>query len=173
MAKTETGQRLISKFLEKGDTLQFRSLKVEDIPALVEIERLSFKTPWSDEAFYHELKHNAFAHYIVAVQRERVIAYCGMWLIVDEAHITNIAVHPQFRGAKVGEQLLASVMAYAQLNGADKMTLEVRPSNEAALNLYKKFGFVHTGTRPEYYPDNLEDAWIMWVKLDDINDTRS
>lgn len=172
MAKTATGRR--KKILsEKDDAIRFRPLMAEDIPSLVEIERLSFQTPWSQEAFHHELKHNAFAHYIVAVEGEQVIAYCGMWLIVDEAHVTNIAVHPQFRGAKVGERLLSFAMGFAHLNGAKKMTLEVRPSNKAALNLYKKFGFVHTGTRPKYYPDNLEDAWIMWVKLDGLNDTLS
>lgn len=160
MGKTE--QPVIS-----GKHVRFRPLTVEDIPSLVDIETLSFPTPWTEAAFHHELKNNPFAHYTVAAQKDRVIGYCGVWLIVDEAHVTNIAVHPQFRGVQIGEQLLTYVMALVKLNGADKMTLEVRPSNTAALNLYEKLGFVHEGTRPRYYPDNYEDAWIMWVNLDD------
>lgn len=152
-------------------TVQFRPLIEDDIPSLVEIEKLSFTTPWSEQAFHQELRHNQFARYTTAVWADRVIAYCGVWLIVDEAHLTNIAVHPEFRGEKVGERLLTHVMAIAKVNGANKMTLEVRPSNKTALNLYKKLGFVHKGTRAKYYPDDHEDAWIMWVNLDD-NDLR-
>lgn len=152
------------------ESVKFRPLTEADIPSLVEIETLSFTTPWTEQAFLHELKHNQFAHYTVAERGDRVIAYCGVWLIVDEAHLTNIAVHPEFRGEKVGERLLSYVMAAAKLRGANKMTLEVRPSNKTALNLYEKLGFVHKGTRAKYYPDDHEDAWIMWVNLDE-NDT--
>lgn len=149
--------------------LHFRPFTANDIPSLIEIEKLSFTTPWSEETFHHELTDNALAHYTVADYGGRVIGYCGVWLIVDEAHVTNIAVHPHFRGQKIGEGLLTYVMAMAQLQGAGKMTLEVRPSNKAALNLYKKLGFIHTGIRPRYYQDNHEDAWIMWVRLDDFD----
>lgn len=150
-----------------GVTAFFRPFTAADIPALVEIERLSFTTPWTAAAFHNELQDNALAHYTVAERGSRVIAYCGMWLIVDEAHVTNIAVHPQYRGKRIGEVLLTYVMTLARLKGADKMTLEVRPSNKAALNLYKKLGFVHEGTRSGYYQDDHEDAWIMWVSLHD------
>lgn len=149
------------------ENVHLRPFCVTDIPALVEIEQLSFTTPWTEEAFHNELSNNDLAHYTVVEVGNRVIAYCGMWLIVDEAHITNIAVHPQFRGKQIGEMLLTYVMAFAHLNGANKMTLEVRPSNETALNLYEKLGFEHKGTRPRYYQDDHEDAWIMWVSLHD------
>lgn len=148
-------------------SVHFRPLVVADIPSIVEIEQLSFATPWTEEAFHNELKHNPQACYTVAEHRGRVVAYCGMWLIIDEAHVTNIAVHPQFRGKRIGDMLLAYVMALAKVNGMLKMTLEVRPSNKVAINLYEKYGFVHQGTRPRYYRDNDEDAWIMWVTLDD------
>lgn len=148
-----------------GKACHFRPLCVEDIPALVEIEKRSFTTPWTKEAFLQELRDNAFAHYTVVEMGERVVAYCGIWLIGDEAHVTNIAVHPGFRGMRIGEALLVYVMGLSKFKGAKRMTLEVRPSNKVALNLYRKYGFVHEGTRHAYYQDNKEDAWIMWVTL--------
>lgn len=146
-------------------SFQFRSLVEADIPAIVEIEKLSFTTPWTEDAFLYELNQNKYAHYTVMTCGERVAGYCGMWLIIDEAHITNIAVHPEFRGKGLGKRLMIYVMAHAVLKGAHKMTLEVRPTNKVALNLYRQLGFVCQGVRPRYYTDNFEDAWIMWVKL--------
>lgn len=151
--------------LLEGKSVEFRPMAEGDIPAISEIETLSFTTPWTEEAFRRELKHNPFAYYTVATHRERVMAYCGVWLVVDEAHVTNVAVHPKFRGKGIGKQLLTYVMAFVKGNGADRMTLEVRPSNRVARRLYESLGFVHEGTRPNYYPDNDEDAWIMWVNL--------
>lgn len=145
----------------------FRPLEARDIPALAEIERLSFTTPWSEDAFHYELEQNQFAQYTVATCGDCVVGHCGMWVIIDEAHITNIAIHPAFRGQKLGEKLMCYVMVLAKAKGADKMTLEVRPSNTVALKLYQKLGFQHEGTRPNYYADDREDAWIMWVTLDD------
>lgn len=144
----------------------------DDIPDLVEMERLAFSIPWTAEAFRHELDFNDNACYIGLVYDERLIGYCGMWIILDEAHITNVAIRPEFRGMGFGFHLMTYVMAVAHVHGADHMTLEVRPSNRSALRLYRKLGFAHVGTRPRYYPDDLEDAWIMWVKLND-DDSRN
>lgn len=148
----------------------FRPMNVNDLAAIVEIESLSFTIPWSVNAFYNELTQNQFARYFVVEQDGRVVGYAGMWLIMDEAHITNIAIHPDYRGQKRGEKLLRRLMEEARSHGMRKMTLEVRRSNKVAQNLYEKMGFYATGFRPRYYSDNNEDAMIMWVVLNDAND---
>ncbi|MCA1032901.1 ribosomal protein S18-alanine N-acetyltransferase [Bacillus timonensis] len=148
-------------------TITFRNMTIEDIDAIVEIEELSFATPWSRESFYNELINNHFATYIVMVDGEKIIGYCGMWIIVDEAHITNIAVLPHYRGKKLGEALLTQAIKCAEELGAISITLEVRVSNIVAQSLYRKFGFKDGGIRKQYYSDNLEDALVMWVKLDE------
>jgi ribosomal-protein-alanine N-acetyltransferase len=137
-------------------------MDVRHIPAILEIERRSFPTPWSERAFMSELTQNAYAHYIVALHGDRVIGYAGMWLILDEAHVTNIAVHPDYRGRHVGELLLGDLERRARAQGCTRMTLEVRPSNAVAQRLYRKHGFAPRGLRPGYYTDTREDAIIMW-----------
>ncbi|MDQ0340443.1 ribosomal-protein-alanine N-acetyltransferase [Caldalkalibacillus uzonensis] len=149
-----------------GTEIQIRLMDLEDIKQVLEVEKSSFTTPWTQEAFHNELINNRFAYYLVAETSKGVAGYCGVWVIADEAHITNIAVHPDFRGQKVGERLLRSIMLLARLKGALKMTLEVRVSNQVAQNLYRKLGFETTGRRKGYYTDNQEDALIMWADLE-------
>lgn len=142
-----------------------RPMGLEDLDQVLEVERSSFSTPWTKEAFYRELTQNRLACYLVALADGRVIAYAGTWLIMDEAHVTNVAVHPAFRGRKVGELIMRSLMLLARSRGALRMTLEVRKSNRVAQNLYRKLGFTIQGCRPQYYADNQEDALIMWADL--------
>jgi len=139
-----------------------REMTVDDLADVHEVERLSFPTPWSTNAFLRELTENIYADYIVAAVRGRVIGYAGMWVVIDEAHVTNIAVHPEFRGRGIGERLLCELFVRAKARGARRMTLEVRPSNEVARHLYEKHGFVARGLRKGYYSDTGEDAIIMW-----------
>jgi [ribosomal protein S18]-alanine N-acetyltransferase len=148
-----------------NDSLLFRHMREDDIEQIVNIENLSFATPWSRESFLNELNKNQFATYVVMEDDEKIIGYCGMWLIVDEAHITNIAVLPEYRGRKLGDALLAKVVETARDMGAKSMTLEVRVSNQVAQNLYRKYGFKNGGIRKGYYTDNHEDAIVMWVEL--------
>ncbi|HLO12065.1 MAG TPA: ribosomal protein S18-alanine N-acetyltransferase [Pseudoneobacillus sp.] len=148
-----------------NDSLLFRLMREEDIDQIVNIEKLSFATPWSKEAFYNELYKNQFATYLVIEDGEKIIGYCGVWIVVDEAHITNIAVLPEYRGRKLGEALLSKVIQMAKELGAKSMTLEVRVTNIIAQNLYRKFGFENGGIRKGYYTDNQEDALVMWVKI--------
>src|SRR5690606_18000471 len=143
----------------------FRPMQLSDLPVIMEVEHASFSTPWPRQAFYNALMHNRFARYSVIQVDGPVGGYCGLWLLLDEAHITNIAIHPQFRGRGLGESLLSYVMQRAREWGAGKMTLEVRVSNTIAQRLYKKLGFEPSGIRPRYYTDNQEDAIIMWVTL--------
>jgi [ribosomal protein S18]-alanine N-acetyltransferase len=146
-------------------TFEFRNMTVADIDDVFKIETISFSTPWSKEAFYNELTQNRFAKYIVIQYEDELVGYCGVWIVVDEAHITNIAILPDFRGKKLGEMLLTKIMDEARKLGATTMTLEVRVTNKVAQNLYRKLGFQNGAVRKKYYTDNLEDALVMWVKL--------
>ncbi|MCG6796525.1 ribosomal protein S18-alanine N-acetyltransferase [Geobacillus sp. YHL] len=148
-----------------GINVQFRPMTIHDIDEVVQVERASFTSPWSRESFYNELMYNRYAKYIVMVYNGRIIGYGGMWLVIDEAHVTNVAVLPQFRGQKLGEALMRRLMDMARQHGAAMMTLEVRVSNHVAQSLYRKLGFRNGGIRKRYYPDNFEDALVMWVKL--------
>ena len=137
------------------------AMRPEDIPAVHEIERTSFRTPWPAYAFDQELRGNRMARYVVARVRDRVVGFAGLWLMVDEAHITTIAVHPDWRRQRIGRQLVLNLLELAYAIGAVRMTLEVRPSNEAAQALYRSFGFDVAGRRPHYYTDDGEDALVM------------
>lgn len=145
--------------------LVFRLMKLEDIPDILIIEREAFTMPWTEEAFRNELTHNHFAKYMVMELAGQIIGYAGMWAIVDEAHVTNIALLEAYRGRKWGERLLDELMKTASYVGMKSITLEVRVSNEVAQNLYRKKGFRSAGTRKGYYSDNREDALIMWADL--------
>ncbi|OXM84468.1 ribosomal protein S18-alanine N-acetyltransferase [Paenibacillus rigui] len=147
------------------DALEFRSMQMEDIPAICDIEQEAFTTPWTAGAFQNELTSNQFARYLVMEFNGQVIGYGGMWLIMEEAHITNVAVRKGFRGQKLGERLMRELQKTASFFGALRMTLEVRASNFVAQNLYEKLGFYSVGVRRGYYTDNREDAIIMWVDL--------
>lgn len=144
----------------------FRSMTLEDIGTIVRIERESFTAPWSEEAFRTELTQNHFARYMVMEREGVILGYGGMWLIIDEAHVTNIAVREPYRGQGLGERLLREMMRTAAWFGAKRMTLEVRVSNDRAQSLYRKLGFTESGLRPGYYSDNQEDAIIMWAELE-------
>lgn len=138
-------------------------IPIEDqyIDGILNVSMLSFPITWSKESFENELS-NRYARYIVAVMGNMVVGFGGMWIIIDEAHITNIAVHPEFRGLGIGGMIMDSLLRICSIENVSGITLEVRVSNEKAKNLYKKFGFVEEGIRKAYYEDNKEDALIMW-----------
>lgn len=140
-------------------------MKIKDLDEVMEVERQCFTTPWSRYSFICELRDNQFSHYIVAKYMGKIIGYAGMWIILDEAHVTNVGVLPEFRGEGVGEFLMRSLIAVATERGAKKMTLEVRKSNYVAQNLYSKLGFEPIGIRRGYYLDDREDAVIMLKDL--------
>lgn len=142
--------------------ITFSEMRPAHIDHVVEIEKASFPTPWSRQSFSYEVLNNSFARYIVALNGERVVGYAGMWLILDEAHITNLAVHPDFRRKSVGRALMLEIMRLAFVSGVLRIMLEVRPSNMPARHLYSSLGFYEQGLRRRYYTDNGEDAIIMW-----------
>ncbi|MBI3522556.1 MAG: ribosomal protein S18-alanine N-acetyltransferase [Chloroflexi bacterium] len=139
-------------------------MTLDDIAGVQEVERASFPIPWPANAFRHELTQNKNARYIVARDGERIVGYGGLWLMVDEAHVTTFAVHPGARRRRVGERLLQRLFEIATDIGAEWLTLEVRASNLAAQKLYEKYGFRRAGVRRRYYSDNNEDALIMWTE---------
>jgi ribosomal-protein-alanine N-acetyltransferase len=139
-------------------------MRKEDLDDIMEIENLSFSVPWSKSSFLSEIKNAGVANYYVVVIKDKVVGYAGFWEIVDEAHITNIAVHPQYRHHGMGTALLEKIIKDCYENNIENITLEVRKSNETAFKLYKKMGFECEGIRRNYYRDNKEDAVIMWKK---------
>ena len=138
-----------------------RPMTKRDISRVYEIEVQSFRSPWSKLSLLGEL-HNDVARYYVAEDEGRVIGYGGMWLLFDEAHITNIAIAPERRGEHLGRYLLYGMMESAVARGAEKMTLEVRETNLRAQNLYYSFDFTKQGFRKRYYDDTGEGAYLLW-----------
>jgi len=139
-----------------------RQAEEKDIIAIATLDKLCFSLPWSLGAFEREIRENDLALYIVAEVNDMIVGYAGLWRIVDEGHITNVAVHPDFRKMGFGETLVSLLIDCSREAGIITHTLEVRASNIAAIALYSKLGFVSAGIRQKYYQDNNEDAIIMW-----------
>lgn len=144
-------------------SILIRRMNFLDIDGVLKVEQQSFLTPWSREGFVNEMS-NELSYYLVLVEDGNIIGYAGMWLIVDEAHVTNVAILPRYRGKKLGEKIMAALLEHAKGRGAVRMTLEVRASNRVAQGLYSKFGFTPQGRRRNYYTDTKEDAIIMWCE---------
>lgn len=148
-----------------------RAMQPEDVPQVEAIEKEAYRDRWSDFAYLSELQDNELACYVVLVplkDEQKIAAYGGFWSVLDEGHITKVTVSREYRGKKLSKQLLLGMLKLAKLRGAERVTLEVRVSNKAAIGLYHKMGFTDSGIRPHYYTDNNEDAYIMWRELDDI-----
>lgn len=142
-------------------TLRLENLKAEHIPAILEIENRTNGAPWSEKAFQNELAHKDRI-FLVALEGGQVVGYGGVWLIIDEAHVTTLAVEESMRRRGIGEKLMDELLQKSREAGMTCSTLEVRAGNEAALHLYEKLGYVRVAVRKGYYPDNKEDAVVMW-----------
>lgn len=142
-----------------------RSMTVLDLDQVMLLELACFSVPWTKEAFHSELEKNGLAHYIVLEEDNEIIGYGGIWYVVDEGHITNVAIHPEHRKKGLGKKLIESMVDAARSHEIVHMTLEVRKSNAAAIKLYECMGFKTAGIRPKYYTDNGEDALIMWLEV--------
>lgn len=136
-------------------------MRAEDIDAVHAIECDTFAIPWSRASFEHDIKENPCARYLVLRRGEEILGYAGMWLVLDEAHITNVAIRRDERGKGLGRMLMTALIRLAADSGMQWMGLEVRAGNEAAQNLYRSLGFFRIGKRPRYYEDNGEDAILM------------
>ena len=144
-----------------------RHMIKDDVDAVYIVEENCFVDPWSKESIRKELKNN-LAKYLVAQLDNKIVGYVGVWFVVDEGHITNVAVHSDYRGKKIGDKLVKEMVELCKENNIIAMTLEVRASNTVAQNLYRKYGFKMGGIRKEYYSDNKEDAIIMWNQLNEV-----
>ena len=144
-------------------------MRVEDLDEVLAIERASFPHPWSRQAFLYELRENRVARLWVGRAANEpgapVIAYLCLWLIADEVHVTNFAVHPSYRHRGIGRQLMGTLLELYRQQGATRAALEVRPSNHEARRLYETFGFRQIGLRKGYYFDSGEDALLMETRL--------
>lgn len=141
--------------------IELRAMRHSDISDVYRIETLSFRTPWSRHSLSEEVD-NSLAHYLVALSGETLAGYCGMWVLFEECHITNIAVDPAFRRNGIGKALLVGAMEVALSFGATAMTLEVRETNRIAQEMYRKLGFQQQGFRKRYYQDTGEGAILLW-----------
>jgi ribosomal-protein-alanine N-acetyltransferase len=139
-------------------------MKVEDIPEIAAIERSSFETPWSETLFYNEI-FKAISVSRVARINGKVAGYLCANMIIDEGHILNLAVHPDYRGGGIASRLLKHMIDDMRESSCRSIFLEVRVSNENALKMYEKFGFTLLGTRKAYYVSPVEDAVVMVLRL--------
>ncbi len=158
--------------LQAPSPLILRPLRLSDLAAVAVIEQHSFPTPTQEKTYRYELTKNKLAHYQALLLRqsngaERLIGYAGYWLIAGEVHISTIAVDPKFRRRGLGELILLNTLHLAYRHDAALVTLEVRESNQAAQDLYKKYEFEIVGRRKRYYKDTGEDALLMTVLLQD------
>jgi len=138
-----------------------RRMQYRDVKQVAAIEAATFARPWSEESFRREVKENAVARYLVADRGGEILGYAGAWVVMDECHVTNIAVKESERGQGLGGRLVDALMRYCANLGAVWADLEVRVSNLTAQHLYGKAGFVSIGKRKRYYEDNGEDAFLM------------
>ena len=151
--------------------LFIRAIREGDVAQIHGIERLCFAMPWSEESILHDVRENVVARWLVLDDGSgRVLAYAGMWLVIDEAHVCNVAVHPDYRRRGYGRRIFEALMALAQESGMAMITLEVRRSNLAAQSLYHACGMLDVGYRKRYYEDNREDALIMYREFSGAQD---
>lgn len=143
---------------------KLEKLKDSHIDTLVSIEKECFSVPWSKNAFFSELE-NENAYYFVVLDDDGVVGYGGFWYILNECHITNIAVTEAYRGKKVGSLIIKEMIKTAKELFSIGLTLEVRESNLGAIKFYNGFGFVQEGVRKNYY-ENKEDGLIMWLNFE-------
>lgn len=144
-----------------------RQADASDADAIYEIEKLCFPDPWSRESLRSELSENPRAFYVVAQIGSEIVGYAGLWWIVDEGHITNVAVKPGYRNRRIGSQIIEALLDHTGSAGIRSYTLEVRAGNISARALYEKFGFQVEGVRKGYYQVGHEDALIMWRRDDE------
>ena len=137
----------------------------EDVDGVFEIEANSYGPHhWSKESFYNEIQNNIATYYVAKNKDNEIVGFMGAWTILDESHITTIAIKPECKRQHIGESLLMNFIEDSYKKFVKYITLEVRVSNEPAINLYKKYSFKSLGTRKGYYQDNNEDALIMWTE---------
>lgn len=147
------------------ETVTIRRMTPVDIDGVIKIEESAYGDHhWSKESFLNEINNDLARYYVLYTSDGTLAGYAGCWHILEEAHITTIAIAPDYRRKNLGQALLKTIIDDCYFDKIKYITLEVRASNSAAINLYSKYGFASFGTRKGYYQDNNEDAIIMWTK---------
>ncbi len=150
---------------ESIQTITIRKMTPEDVDGVIKIEEFAYGDHhWSKESFLNEIKNDLAKYYVALTENGKLAGYAGCWHILEEAHITTIAIAPECRRKYIAQSLLKRIIDDCYIAKIKYITLEVRISNTAAINLYSKYGFSSFGTRKGYYQDNNEDALIMWTK---------
>ena len=147
-----------------------RLMTPSDITRVLELENQLFTSPWGEDDFMYELESNPYSTIFVEEQDNNIVGYVGIWIIFEQAQITTLGVDKSYQHKHIGQTLLVYAMKEAIMKHAEWMSLEVRVSNIAAQNLYKKLGFKTETIRKDYYQDNHEDAYLMLVKLGELNE---
>lgn len=144
--------------------MTIRQMVVSDVPEVAAIEKNSFSRPWSRQAFHDAVKDNNAVFLVAEDESQKILGYIGMYVSPPEGEITNVAVAEEFRGQGVGRKLVSAIRQWAKEHGVDRIVLEVRSSNQAAIHVYEKEGFVRLGIRKNFYQFPREDADIMeWI----------
>jgi ribosomal-protein-alanine N-acetyltransferase len=148
--------------------LHIERLTHADIDDVLALEESAFTSPWTRDMYLRELDNAGVSYcYLARDEQRRAVGFCSFWRVVDELHINNLAVLPEFRRARIGSMLLDFVLKKGAELGARRATLEVRRSNESARLLYERFGFSVAGVRAAYYSKPVEDALVLW--REDLN----
>ena len=151
--------------LVKVSEIFIRPMTRDDVDKVVEIEKEAYGPHhWAKSSFYDEMSNNLAKYYIAKTPEGELVGYAGTWHIIDEGHITTIAVKKAYMRNHIGEAIIHKILEYCYSDGVKYLTLEVRVSNIPAIKLYEKYGFQSLGTRKGYYQDNNEDALIMWTE---------
>lgn len=154
--------------------LNIRRMNIDDVAKVYQIEKDSFPIPWSQNSFLNDINNNKCARYLVACIDDKIVGYCGIWIILDEGHVTNIAISKEYRNLGIGKALFSTLISYSAQLGVRYITLEVRKSNSIAQKIYSDLGFYRVSIRKRYYEDNHEDAFIMVSEVNcDIDDNFS
>lgn len=149
-------------------TMLIRKMTLDDLDQVTAIDRVSFSLPWPERSFRFDLTDNPASRCWVAELDGKVVGMIVSWLIVDEVHVATIATHPEYRRRGIAKRLLTHTLQHLKEEGAQSSFLEVRASNFAAQDMYRKFGYEETGLRPRYYKDNDEDAILMTLESLDV-----
>ena len=143
-----------------------RKMNYLDVDTIVEIEKELFTSPWSRDDLYYEVEKNAFSIILILENDDEIVGYIGMWLLGDQTQITTIGIRKMYQGKGYGKLLMDKCEEITKMQEFPNINLEVRVSNEKAINLYKKCGFKIVATRKNYYQDNHEDAYLMIKEME-------
>lgn len=163
----ETIKKLCASSDVDGGHVTIRDMTDNDLEEVLTIERASFPIPWTRAMFQEEFLI-PLCYDLVVVYEEKIVGYISFSIVLDEVHLRNIAVHSDWKRCGIASKMLAKMISISSKRDAHEVTLEVRESNRAAIELYEKFGFVVKGVRPLYYNETGEDALILWADLGEM-----